>query len=377
MISRPELTIGIEEEYLIIDQETTGLVPTPDPRFILECQKLTAGKSTNEYMQCQIEVGTSPHKTAAGAGQELAELRSAVASTADKFGYAIIAASTHPFSKWREQTHTPKERYNALRQDLGQSARRLLICGMHIHIGIEDPDLRIDLMNQATYFLPHMLALSCSSPFWEGDDTSLASYRLAVFDSLPRTGLPDTLSSFAEYERLVSHLVDSKCLEDGSKLWWDIRPSSKFPTIEQRITDVCSLHEDTVTLTALFQSLIAFLFRLRALNQRWRTYPPTLINENRWRAQRHGMSQPLIDHGKTAPIPFADLAEEIISLFSEDAEELGILDEFLGIRRIVKRGNSSDRQREVFMKAKAANKSDIEALKTVTRNLVDEFLCGI
>ena len=377
MIERPAFTLGIEEEYLITDRDTANLVRTPDERFIAECRDRTDQKATNEYMQCQIEIGTSPHPTVPGAGNELADLRHIVAETAEKFGYSIIAASTHPFSRWREQTHTRKERYDTLRQDLGQSARRLLICGMHTHIGIEYDDLRIDLLNQASYFLPHLLALSCSSPFWEGEDTSLSSYRLTVFDALPRTGLPDMLASYAEYERLVEQLVESKCLEDASKLWWDIRPSSKFPTLEQRITDVCSLHEDAVTITAVYQSLVAFLYRLRSLNQRWRSYPSTLVNENRWRAQRYGMRQPLIDLGKTALVPFADLADEIIALTAEDAAELGCEREIARVRGIVARGNSADRQRAVFAEARKRGATDSEALRAVAKNLADEFLQGI
>ena len=374
---RPSFTLGIEEEYLITDAENYKLVAVPDKRFVEECRVQTGNKATNEYMQCQLEVGTSPQATVANAAQELAELRNVVAEIANRFGYAMIAASTHPFSKWREQMHTRKERYDAIRQDLGQTARRMLICGMHTHIGINDDDLRIDLMNQISYFLPHLLALSCSSPFWEGEDTSLASYRLTVFDSLPRTGLPDNLNSFAEYKRLVEHLVECNCLEDGSKLWWDIRPSSKFPTIEQRITDVCSLHEDAITITAVYQSLVAYLYRLRSLNQRWRNYPRTLVNENRWRAQRYGIVKPLIDHGKTKMIPFADLAEEIIDLVAEDAAELDCGQELIRVRDMTSRGNSADRQRAIFAEAQRQGKSVKESLQEVTHNLADEFLQGI
>ncbi|MCY4006633.1 MAG: carboxylate-amine ligase [Rhodobacteraceae bacterium] len=377
MIDRPAFTLGIEEEYLISDAETLSLVREPDERFIEECKVKTSNKTTNEYMQCQLEVGTAPHATVSSASQELADLRGTVAEIAQRFDYSIVAASTHPFATWRDQTHTRKERYDTLREDLGQSARRLLICGMHTHIGIEDNNLRIDLMNQVSYFLPHLLALSCSSPFWEGDDTLLSSYRLTVFDSLPRTGLPDTLNSFAEYECLVSHMVEAGCIEDGSKLWWDIRPSSKFPTIEQRITDVCSLHADAMTITAVYQSLIAYLFRLRSMNQRWRSYPRTLINENRWRAQRYGMGQPLVDHGKTALCPFNELAEEIIELVLEDAAELGCERELVRVREIVARGTSAERQRANFARARNEGQSKEDALRTVTRKLAEEFLLGI
>lgn len=376
-IGRPSLSLGIEEEYLIIDAKTYNLVAAPDKRFIEECRRKTKQKATNEYMQCQLEVGTSPHFSVPKAALELAELRHVVARIANRYEYLIIAASTHPFAKWREQTHTRKERYDILRQDMGQNARRLLICGMHIHIGIEDDDLRIDLINQVSYFLPHLLALSCSSPFWEGEDTSHASYRLSVFDSLPRTGLPDKLASYAEYRMLLEHLVECKCLEDGSKLWWDIRPSNAFPTIEQRITDVCSLHEDAVTISAVYQSLVAYLFRLKSLNQRWRDYPRTLIDENRWRAQRYGMSQPLIDHGKTLMVPFSDLVDEIIELVADEASELGCENEVIRARSIATRGNSSDRQRTVFFNAQSQGKSTEESLRLVTRNLADEFLKGI
>ncbi len=377
MIDRPAFTLGIEEEYLISDAETLSLIREPDERFIEECKVKTRNKTTNEYMQCQLEVGTAPHATVSSVSRELADLRGTVAEIARRFGYSIVAASTHPFATWRDQTHTRKERYDTLREDLGQSARRLLICGMHTHIGIEDNNLRIDLMNQVSYFLPHLLALSCSSPFWEGDDTLLSSYRLTVFDSLPRTGLPDTLNSFAEYECLVSHMVEAGCIEDGSKLWWDIRPSSKFPTIEQRITDVCSLHEDAMTITAVYQSLIAYLFRLRSMNQRWRSYPRTLINENRWRAQRYGMGQPLVDHGKTALCPFNELAEEIIELALEDATQLGCERELVRVRDIVARGTSAERQRANFAKARNEGQSKEDALRTVTRKLAEEFLQGI
>ena len=374
MYKRPALTIGIEEEYLIVSQDTLDLVPAPDPGFMEACKAQTGDRVTNEYLQCQIEVGTEPHRTAADAGSELFELRSIVAEAATGFGYLPIAASTHPFARWKEQTRTPKERYNTLNLDLGHAARRLLICGMHVHIGIEDQDLRIDLMNQVAYFLPHLLALSCSSPFWEGDDTSLASYRLTVFDALPRTRMPDHLASFGEYDRLVNQLVKSGCIEDGSKIWWDVRPSSKFPTLEQRITDVCSYVDDAVAITAAFQSLVGFLFRLRSMNQSWRKYPATLINENRWRAQRYGMSECLIDHGKTMLVEFPDLLEELIELSAEDAADLGCIKEVQQLRRIVRNGNSTDRQRRAYQEAVAGNHSHEEALRSVTQQLTREFL---
>jgi len=373
MSDRPEFTLGIEEEYLLVDRTTRELVREPDPDFMCRCSDEIGTQVTAEYLQCQVEVGTSPHRSVPDAIAELRDLRAGVARAAEAFGYAPIAASTHPFSRWRDQTHTRKDRYDELRSDLGQAVRRLLICGMHIHIGIEDEDLRIDLMNQATYFLPHLLALSCSSPFWEGEDTGLASYRLTVFDALPRTGLPDQMTSFNEYRRLVDHLVRAGCIEDGSKIWWDIRPSDKYPTLEQRVTDVCSRLEDAAAIAALFQSLIAYLYRLKTRNQRWRVYPQILIMENRWRAQRYGAGGQLVDHGRSALAPFAALIEELIELLGPDAEMLGCQSELLHLRQITRDGTSADRQRAVHAGALDAGADAGEAGRQVVDHLIDIF----
>ncbi|MDE2915361.1 MAG: carboxylate-amine ligase [Paracoccaceae bacterium] len=370
------LTLGIEEEYLIVDRDTRDLVREPDPGFMEACSARVGNQVTNEYLQCQVEIGTPPVADIAGARESLIGLRRAVADAAAEFGYAPIAASTHPFARWRDQTHTRKDRYDALRSDLGQTIRRMMICGMHVHLGIENPDLRVDVMNQVTYFLPHLLALSCSSPFWEGEDTSLASYRLAVFGSLPRSGLPDLLTSWAEYQRLVDQLVGAGCLEDASKIWWDIRPSSKFPTLEQRITDVCSRLDDALCVAATYQSLVSFLFVLRANNQRWRQYPTTLIEENRWRGQRYGVRGQMVDHGKAILVPFGDLAEELIGLLGPSARALDCENELLHIRTIINGGTSADRQREAARKARENGATGEEAMRTVVDHLIGEFLEG-
>jgi carboxylate-amine ligase len=373
MIERPSFTIGIEEEYLVVDRGTRDLVREPEPGFFERCGELLGGQVTPEYLQCQVEVGTRPHATVGEAKAELVAMRAGVAEAAAEFGYAPIAASTHPFAEWRSQSHTRKQRYDELRADLGAAVRRLLICGCHVHCCIEDEDLRIDLMTQAAYFLPHILALSCSSPFWGGEDTGLASYRLTVFDALPRTGLPDMVTSYSEYRRLVDQLVGAGCIEDATKIWWDIRPSARFPTLEQRVTDVCSRAEDAACVAALFQSLMAFLYRLRTRNQRWRIYPATLIRENRWRAQRYGTKGKLVDHGRGVLAPFADLIEELIDLLGQDAEALGCKAELLHARRIAREGTSADRQRAVHEKALAAGAEPQEALQAVVDALIGEF----
>ncbi|MEM7614733.1 MAG: carboxylate-amine ligase [Pseudomonadota bacterium] len=373
MSDRPTFTLGIEEEYLIVDQTTGALVVEPDPAFLKTCQERVGDQVTNEYLQCQIEVGTKPHRSVRAAVEELAGLRACVAEAGAAYGYAPIAASTHPFSAWREQHHTRKERYDTLRTDLGQPVQRMLICGMHIHIGIEDDDLRVDLMNQAAYFLPHLLALSCSSPFWEGDDTGLASYRLTVFDALPRTGLPDLLDSHAEYRRLVGHLVQAGCIEDATKIWWDIRPSDKFPTLEQRVTDVCSRISDVSAIAALYQASMAYLYRLKTRNQRWRLYPRTAIMENRWRAQRYGAQGKLVDHGRSKLVPFAELVEEMMDMFGKDAELMDCRQELGRLRLIARDGTSADRQRAAYKAATEDGADRDAALKGVVDHLVAEF----
>jgi len=373
MIAEPSLTLGIEEEYLIVDRETRDLVREPDAGFLAACADLLGEQVTGEYLQCQVEVGTKPHKRVCDARDDLVGLRKGISEAAAAFGYAPIAASTHPFAKWREQTHTRKERYDALRDDLGQPVRRMLICGMHMHIGIEDEDLRIDLMNQVTYFLPHLLALSCSSPYWEGDDTGLASYRLTVFDALPRTGLPDVLGSYGEYTRMVGQLVKVGCIEDSSKIWWDIRPSSKYPTVEQRVTDVCSRVDDVAAIAAVYQSVMSFLFRLRKNNQRWRVYPQTLILENRWQAQRHGAKGKLIDHGRSELAPMSELMTELIEMVGEDAERLGCSTELAHAREIALNGNSADRQRANFKAALEGGADPREACMAVVDGLIEEY----
>ena len=245
-----------------------------------------------------------------------------MAEVTARHGLAPIAASTHPFASWHLQKHTDKERYNILAQDLQAPGRRLVICGMHVHIGIEDPQLRIDFMGQVAYFLPHLLALSTSSPFWGGEDTGLKSYRMAVFNELPRTGLPELFESWGEYERHLKALIAAGVIEDGSKLWWDVRPSARFPTLEMRITDVCTTLDDGIAVAALYRCLLRMLWRLRRSNQRWRRYAAMLINENRWRAQRYGTDAGLADFGKGEIVPYADLLEEMIELVREDAELL-------------------------------------------------------
>ena len=251
-------------------------------------------------------------------------------------------------------------------------ARRLLICGMHVHVGIDDDELRIDLMNQVSYFLPHLLMLSTSSPFWRGEDSGLKSYRLSVFDELPRTGLPSRFDSWSEYTRHVDVLVRAGLIEDATMIWWDIRPSARFPTLEMRITDVCPLLDDAIAIAALYQCIIRMLWRLRRCNQRWRLYDPMLIDENRWRAKRYGIDDGLVDFGKGEVVPCAELLDELIDLTAEDASALDCESEILHCRTIIARGTSAHRQVATYTAALAAGSSQDRALCDVVDLLIEE-----
>ena len=283
--SEPTLTIGMEEEYLIVDPETRDLAEPPD-EALNKCSERLQNLVKPEFMKPQIEVATNVCGTIKETRKELVELRSIIAEVLAEYNLAPIAASTHPFATWETQIHTDKERYNILAENMQAVVRRLLINGMHVHVGVEDDEMRIELMNQVTYFLPHLLALSTSSPFWRGQVTGLKSYRICVFDELPRTGLPERFESYGEYRRHVTVLIEAGLIKDATMLWWDVRPSATFPTLEMRITDVCTRIDAAVCLAAIYLCVVRMLCRLRRNNQKWSNYTNMLVNENRSRAQR-------------------------------------------------------------------------------------------
>jgi len=373
----PSFTMGIEEEYLLVDAASRDLVREAPKTLLEECERRIGGQVTPEFLQCQIEVGTAICKTPAEAREELVRLRTTVAGVARDHGCAIVAASSHPFANWGEQQLTQRERYKVLARELQEVVRRLVISGMHVHVGIDDDDLRIDLMSQATYILPHLLALSTSSPFWEGHRTGLMSYRIAVWDELPRTGLPDVFESHGEYFRHVTALVNAGVIEDASKIWWDIRPNMRFPTLEMRITDTCTRIDDAICIASIYLCWLRMLYRLRRSNQRWRRYSAMLIRENRWLAQRYGIEKGLVDFGKGCIVPYSDLLEEIIDLVREDAEHFGCVAEIDHARTILERGTSAHAQLRVFEEARAAGASDREALNAVVDLLMRETIEGL
>ncbi|WP_299882156.1 carboxylate-amine ligase [uncultured Sulfitobacter sp.] len=372
----PSFTLGVEEEYLIVDAETLDLVAAPQA-LMDACIRKMGKKVSPEFLRCQVEVGTGVSATIAEAREDLANLRRSVKEVCNDFGFEPIAASTHPFAAWQEQKFTDKERYQTLEKDLAGVARRMLICGMHVHVGIDDDDMRVDLLGQFSYFVPHLLALSTSSPFWEGRHTGLHSYRLSVFDNLPRTGLPPLFSSFSEYRRSIQTIIDAEIVEDASKLWWDVRPSARFPTLESRICDVMPKIDHAIAVAALTQSIFRMLHELSRKNQRWRLYERFLIEENRWRAQRYGPTAGLIDFGIGQIVPFEDILEEMIDLVLPHAVALGCAAEVESARNILRDGTSSQRQAAVFDAAIAQGRDTDAALKDVVRSLVAEFSEGV
>ncbi len=375
--NEPAFTLGVEEEYLLVDKETRALVIDQPPTLMAEAEEKCGSQVTSELLRSQIEIATSVCNNVQEVRQELSRLRNNIIEVADRHGLAPIAASTHPFSRWQEQKHTQKDRYDELTHEMQGAARRLVICGMHVHVGIEDDELRIDLMNQVAYFLPHLLALSCSSPFWAGRDTGLKSYRLTIFDSLPRTGLPERFASWAEYERHIKILMNAGLIEDATRIWWDLRPSARFPTLETRIMDVCTKLDDTIALTSLLVCIMRMLYRLRRRNQRWRIYTPMLIRENRWRAMRYSFDEGMIDFAKGDVVPFEELIEEILGLVAEDAEALGCVKELADVRTILSRGTSAHRQLKDFELECASGASHDEALRAVVDTLIEDTAAGL
>jgi carboxylate-amine ligase len=360
-------TIGIEEEYQIIDPESRELTSYIQ-EFLERGELVLRDQVRPEFMQSQVEVGSQVCRNIKEARQEVCRLRRMVDEIARSKGRRIIAAGTHPFSHWLEQEITARDRYYGLASEMGHVARRLLIFGMHVHIGIDDPDLRIDIMNQIGYFLPHILCLSTSSPFWQGQDTKLKSYRSVIFEDLPRTGIPGQFSSYAAYQRYVQTLISTRCIDEPSKIWWDVRPHSKFPTLEFRICDCCTKIDETIAIAALFQAVVAKLVQLRRNNQTWRIYRPELIAENKWRAIRDGIDGKLIDFGTEQEVPLRFLMNELLELVDDVVEDLGTRQEIEYIHTMLKVGSSADRQLRVYR--------ETGDLKAVVDMLIEETMEG-
>ncbi|MEL6307152.1 MAG: carboxylate-amine ligase [Chloroflexota bacterium] len=387
MLSAP-LTIGIEEEYQIIDPETRGLAATVQQIMEDEGQIVLGDQLKPEFMQSQIEVGSHICRNVKEARAEIVRLRREVDKLARQHERCIIAASTHPFSRWDEQKITEGERYKDLESHMQEVARRMLIFGMHVHVGFgTEPDqqaLMIDVQNQLRYFLPHILILTTSSPFWHGRNTGLKSYRSIIFENLPRTGIPPVFSSFYDYKSFVQTLgragsigkrSDGKA--DYTKLWWDCRPQEDFGTLEIRVSDICTTVDETICIAALIQALCAKLVKLRNQNQSWRVYRTELIAENKWRAVRFGLDGKIVDYGKEEAIPARFLMEEVLAFVDDVVDELGSRKDIEYIHKILEHGTSADRQLDAYRTAKSEGASNEEALHAVVDHLREETMRGI
>jgi len=367
IVNFEDLTIGIEEEYQIIDPESRELT-SYITKLLDEGAILFRDQVKPEFLQSQIEIGSHVCRNIKEARQEVTRLRSMVCEIADKHGRKIAAAGTHPFSSWRDQIVTDKNRYKALQEDYKLLAQRLLIFGMHVHIGIPDPDLRVDIMNQMTYIAPHVLALSTSSPFWVGRNTGLKSYRSVIFEDLPRTGLPEYFDSAQQYDRYVQTLISTGCIEEPTKIWWDIRPHPKFPTLEFRMCDCITKIDEVIAIAALIQAVVAKFIQLRKNNQTWRIYRRSLIAENKWRAIKDGIDGKLIDFGKEEQVPLRFLMEEILELIDDVVDKLGTRQEIEYIRTMLKEGSSADRQLRKYQ--------ETGSMEAVVDMLAEETIMG-
>ena len=363
----PRLTIGIEEEFQIVDGDRQlkshieTLLAAASPRL--------GERVKREMMQSVVEVGTKICRDISEAREEILQLRGTLAALLRPAGLQLVSAGTHPFSHWQDQQVTDHERYKVLEEELQDVIRELLIFGLHVHVGIPDRERRIEVMNEARYFLPHLLALSCSSPFWLTRSTGLKSYRQIIWQRFPRTGIPPEFSSWDEYENYVELLVRTKCIDDGKKIWWDLRPHAFYPTIEFRVCDAATRVEETLCIAALTQAICAKLLVLRERNLGFRRYLPQLIQENKWRAMRGGMAASLIDFGKETEVPMSDLAVELLEFVDDVVDALGSRREVEYIQVIAQEGTSADRQLRVF--------AETGHLHAVVDHLAAETMAGV
>jgi carboxylate-amine ligase len=342
-----QFTLGIEEEFQIVDPKTRELRSHVSEILEDGVQKL-GEKVKPEMIQSMIEVGTGVCKNIQEAREDISNLRRIISSLAAERGLAIVAASTHPFSKWSEQEIYEGDRYKLLVDELQMVARSLLIFGVHVHVGVPNVERRIQIMNAARYFLPHVLAMTTSSPFWLGFNTGLKSYRSEVFKKFPRTEIPDHFESYQQFQSYVDLLVHMNCIQDGSKIWWDVRPHHKFPTLEFRVCDIPTRVDDTIAIAALFQAIVARLHQLIDSNLGFRIYHRRLILENKWRAIRYGLDGKLLDLGKQKEVPVKDLIRELLEFVDPVVDPLGSRNEINHIHRILERGTSADEQLRVW-----------------------------
>jgi len=366
---QPTYTIGIEEEYQTIDPVSRDLRSHIHAEMIEKGKLILQERVKAEMHQSVVEVGTSVCSNIKDAKDEVKKLRRSMIKLARENGLGLASSATHPFTDWRTQEIYPDERYHQVVQDMKMVARANLIFGLHVHVGIEDRETTIHLMNHARYFVPHMLALSTNSPFWMGMNTGLKSYRCKVFDKFPRTNLPDYFPSWGEYENFIKLLIKTNCIDNAKKIWWDIRPHPFFNTLEFRVCDIPMRVEETIALAALIQATVAKLHKLYLANQGFRLYRRALLMENKWRAARYGLDGKLIDFGKQKEVPARDLILEYLDFVDDVVDDLGSREELNYIHEILEKGTGADRQLKVY--------EETGDLKKVVDYIIQETEAGL
>ena len=347
-MTRPTFTIGIEEEYQTVDPVTFDLRSHIQTEIMAKGKRQMHERVKAEMHQAVIEVGTGVCKNIKDATTDLKDLRRRMVALTEEHGLLLVSGATHPFADWRAQDIHPDERYLQIVEDLQIVARANLIFGLHVHVGIDDKEVLIQLMNQIRYFLPHLLALSSNSPFWIGMNTGLKSYRCKVFDRFPRTNIPERFQSWSDFENFVNLLVRTRCIDNGKKIWWDIRPHPFFDTVEIRICDVPMRADETIAIAALIQATAAMLYNLHERNINWRAYSRALLMENKWRALRYGLDGSLIDFGREMEVPERELILEYLGLVDDVLDDLDSREEVNHVRHILDTGTGADRQLRVY-----------------------------
>lgn len=355
---------GIEEEYFLADITTRG-TPRRAVKAFHAAIRERVPMAERELLQSQVEVASPPTTDFAEAREILADQRASLAAVGHEHGILLLASGTHPIARWSRQTHTKAKRYEGLMRDLQMLGRRNMVCGMHVHVEVPRPETRVDLMNRLLPFMPTLLALSTSSPFWQGHSTGLAGYRLSAFGEMPRTGLPDLFGGQADYDRYVEIMRRAGAIVDASFLWWTLRPSVKYPTLELRVADACTRLGDTIAIAALYRCLVHLMDRRPELNRGLTGASRALVAENLWRAQRDGVRASLIDEASGEVVPFASHIERVLALVAEEADILGCTAELAAVSAIVAAGTSANYQVAVFTKARDQGLSERESLSLV------------